>query len=108
MSHTPLNPELPQRWRLRNPSSGREVVLTAQPGIRYVDRETGEELEVAGRLLPLAPTPSWLPWAVETLRICPTCEQLVQQDLNYCPYDGRRLPPLGDPPPGRQAKPTGS
>ena len=94
MPHGPLNPDLPQRWRLRNPSSGREVVLTTEPGIHYVDRESGEELEITGRLLPLAPTPSLLPWAVENLRICPTCGQLVQRDLNYCPYDGQRLPPL--------------
>jgi hypothetical protein len=108
MPHTALNPELPQRWRLRNPSSGREVVLTAESGIRYVDRETGAELEVTGALLPLAPTPSWLPWAVENLRICPACEQLVQRDLNYCPYDGRRLPPLADRPSSGLRTPTGS
>ena len=34
MPHSPLNPDLPQRWRLRNPSSGREVALSAEPGIR--------------------------------------------------------------------------
>ena len=67
MPHTPLNPDLPQRWRLRNPSSGREVVLSAEPGIHYVDRKSGEEMEITGRLLPLAPTPSLLPWAVENL-----------------------------------------
>ena len=42
MPHSPLNPDLPQRWRLRNPCSGREVVLRAGPGIHYVDRESGE------------------------------------------------------------------
>ena len=104
MPHSPLNPDLPQRWRLRNPSSGREVVLSAEPGIHYVDRKSGEELEITGRLLPLAPTPSLLPWAVENLRICATCEQLVQKDLNYCPYDGQRLPPLAARPVGRPAK----
>jgi hypothetical protein len=25
---------------------------------------------------------------------CTTCDQLVQKDLDYCPYDGRSLPPL--------------
>jgi hypothetical protein len=60
----------------------------------YVDRETGEAMAVAAKLLPLAPSASRLPWSVENLRTCPTCEQLVQQDLNYCPYDGRRLPPV--------------
>ena len=106
MPDGPLNPDLPQRWRLRNPSSGREVVLTTEPGIHYVDRESGEELEVTGRLLPLAPTPSLLPWAVENLRICPTCGQLVQRDLNYCPYDGQRLPPLAARPSGGPRKPA--
>lgn len=108
MSQPALNPELPQRWRLRNPASGRELELTAEPGIHYVDRESGEELEITGRLLPLAPNPSQLPWAVENLRICPTCEQLVQKDLNYCPYDGRRLPPLAGRASGDPGTPAGS
>ena len=43
-----------QRYRLRNPASGREVVLEAEPGEIYLDRETGEQLEVVGKVLPLA------------------------------------------------------
>jgi hypothetical protein len=78
----------------RGTGSGREVVVAAEPGVRYVDRYSGEQLEVTGRLLPLAPSPSRLPWAEENLRFCPACDQLVQKDLNYCPYDGRPLPPL--------------
>src|SRR6266566_3597749 len=90
-----LNPDAPQPYRLRNDRTGREVVLAAKPGVHYVDEETGERLTVTGKLLPLTPSPSRLPWSVENLRVCPTCDQLVQKDLNYCPYDGRRLPPLG-------------
>jgi hypothetical protein len=92
--YSTLNPDQPQRYRLRNARTGREVVLSAQAGQSYVDKETGEQLRVVGRLVPLAPGPSRLPWAVENLRVCPECGELVQKDLNYCPYDGRRLPPL--------------
>ena len=53
------------------------------------------ELEVVAELLPLAPTPSELPWAVENLRFCNWCDQLCQKDLNDCPHCGRRMEPLG-------------
>ena len=36
------------RYRLRTPSTGREIVIEAEPGKVYTDRETGEELEVVG------------------------------------------------------------
>ena len=62
-----------QRYRLRNRASGREVVFEAQPGRIYRDRETDEPLEVVGRELPLAPSGSRLPWAVENLRFCSWC-----------------------------------
>ena len=42
-------------------------------------------------MLPLAPSPSRLPWAVENLRFCPWCDQLAQKDLNDCPTCGRRM-----------------
>jgi hypothetical protein len=84
-----------QRYRFRTPSTGRELILEAQPAGIYVDRETGEELEVVGKVLPLAPSTSKLPWAVENLRFCPWCEQLAQKDLNDCPACGRRMGPLG-------------
>jgi hypothetical protein len=84
-----------QRYRLRNPASGREVILEAQADELYLDRESGEQLEVVGKLLPLAPSTSRLPWAVENLRFCPWCEQLAQKDLNDCPTCGRRMGPLG-------------
>ncbi len=86
-----------QRYRLRAPSTGREVLVEAEPGKLYRDRDTGEPLEVVGKVLPLAPTASKLPWAVENLRFCPHCDQLVPKDLNDCPYDGRRMGPLAPP-----------
>ena len=50
-----------QLYRLRTPSTGREIFLEAEPGKVYVDQETGEELEVVGKVLPLAPSRSSLP-----------------------------------------------
>jgi len=85
-----------QRYRLRAPSTGREVIIEANPDRVYRDRETGEPLEVVGKLLPLAPSPSQLPWSVENLRFCPWCEQLAQKDLNDCPTCGRRMDPIGE------------
>ena len=83
------------RYRLRNPTTGREVIIEAEPQEIYVDRETGDELEVVGRMLPLPPSQSQLPWAVENLRFCPWCDELAQLDLNDCPTCGRRMGPLG-------------
>ena len=59
---------LRQKYRLRTPSTGRELIVEAEPDHDYVDRDTGERMEVVGKLLPLAPSPSELPWAVENLR----------------------------------------
>jgi len=86
-----------QRYRLRDSASGREVLMAAEPGEVYLDRETGATLQVVGRVLPLAPSQSRLPWAVENLRFCPWCEQLAQKDLNDCPTCGRRMGPLSRP-----------
>lgn len=83
------------RYRLRSPSTGRELILEAEPGEIYLDRDTGETLEVSGKLLPLAPSDSKLPWSVENLRFCTWCDQLAQKDLNDCPTCGRRMGPLG-------------
>ena len=83
-----------QRYRLRNPSTGREVLIEAEPQEIYLDRESGEALEVVGKVLPLAPSSSRLPWAVENLRFCPWCHQHAQKDLNDCPTCGRRMGPL--------------
>jgi hypothetical protein len=83
------------RYRMRTPSTGRELIVEAEPDRLYTDRESGETLEVVGKLLPLAPSHSKLPWAVENLRFCPCCDQLAQRDLNDCPTCGRRMAPLG-------------
>lgn len=69
--------------------------MDAEPGQLYVDRETGEEMEVVGKLLPLAPSPSSFPWAVENLRFCPWCRQHTPKDLNDCSTCGSRMGPLG-------------
>jgi hypothetical protein len=84
-----------QRYRLRDTATGRELLLDAEPGEVYIDRESGSKLEVVGKVLPLAPSESKLPWAVENLRFCPWCDQLAQRDLNDCPTCGRRMGPLG-------------
>jgi hypothetical protein len=84
-----------QRYRLRNPVNEREIVIEAEPEEIYLDRESGEPLEVVGKVLPLAPSSSRLPWAVENLRFCNWCHQLAQKDLNDCPTCGRRMGPLG-------------
>jgi hypothetical protein len=83
-----------QKYRLRAPASGRELIVEAESGRDYIDRETGDRLEVVGKLLPLAPSESELPWAVENLRFCTWCDQLAQKDLNDCPHCGRRMAPL--------------
>jgi hypothetical protein len=83
-----------QRYRLRSPASGRELVIEAEPERIYRDRESGDELEVVGKVLPLAPSSSRLPWSVENLRFCPWCRQHSQKDLNDCPTCGRRMGPL--------------
>jgi hypothetical protein len=83
-----------QSYRLRA-RSDREVIRELDPGVTYVDEETGEPFEVVGKLLPLAPSPSNLPYSVENLRLCGcSLEQLVQRDLNDCPHCGRRMPAL--------------
>jgi hypothetical protein len=83
-----------QRYRMRTPSTGREIIVEAEPDRIYRDRETGEELQVLGRVLPLQPSPSSLPWAVENLRFCSWCEQMAPKDLNDCPTCGRRMAPV--------------
>ncbi len=86
-----MNPA--QRYRLREPSSGREVVLEAKPDVIYLDQENGAQLEVVGEVLPLAPSDSKLPWAVENLRFCDCCGAMAQRDLNECPTCERRMAP---------------
>ena len=83
-----------QQYRLRTPSTGREILVEAEPGRTYLDRETDEPLEVVGKLLPLHPSKSKLAWSVENLRFCNWCDQLAQKDLNDCPTCGRRMAAL--------------
>jgi hypothetical protein len=86
-----------QKYRLRT-RSDREQIREIDPGKVYVDRETGEEYEVVGKILPLAPSASNLPWAVENLRLCGcSLEQLTPRDVNDCVHCGRRLPAMGTP-----------
>ena len=82
------------RYRMRTPSTGREIIIEAEPDEIYVDRDTGEELEVIAKVLPLPPSESRLPFAVENLRFCNWCDQMAQIDLNDCPTCGRRMAPL--------------
>lgn len=84
-----------QRYRMRARSTGREIIREAEPGRVIVDHETGEELEIVAKVLPLGPSQSRLPWAVEYLRFCSWCDQLAQRDLNDCPHCGRRMAPTG-------------
>jgi hypothetical protein len=81
---------------MRAPSSGRELIIEAGGDRVYVDRDSGEPLEVVGKVLPLAPSASKLPWSVGNLRFCPWCEQMAQRDLNDCPTCGRRMGPVGE------------
>ena len=84
-----------QKYRLRSPATGREILLEAEPGETYVDHESGQPYEVVGKVLPLAPSPSQLPWAVEYLRMCNWCGLFAQRDLNDCPSCGRRMAAVG-------------
>ncbi len=85
-----------QRYRFRTPSSGRELILEADADLVYHDHVTGEPLQVVGKVLPLAPSESNLPWSVATLRLCPNCGSMAQRDLNYCPTCGRAMAALAD------------
>ena len=82
------NPE--QTYRLRAPASGREAHAKAKPGRLYVDRETGEEMNIVAAALPLAPSESALVRSPENLRICRRCDQLIGLDVSDCPYCGLR------------------
>jgi hypothetical protein len=85
-----------QPYRLRA-RSDREIIREVEPGTTYVDSETGEEFHIVGKVLPLAPSQSDLPWAVEHLRLCGcSLEQLQPKDLNDCVTCGRRLPAVED------------
>jgi hypothetical protein len=86
------NPE--QTYRLRAPASGREALATAKGDGVYVDRESGEEMEIVSAPLPLAPSDSALVRTPENLRACRRCDQLIGLDVSDCPYCGLRQPAL--------------
>src|SRR5262245_43513741 len=86
------NPE--QIYRLRAPASGREAFARAKRDGVYVDRETGEEMELAAAVLPLAPSASALVRAPENLRECRRCRSLIGLDVSDCPTCGLRQPAL--------------
>ena len=83
-----------QLFRMRAAASGREAIAHAEPGSVYVDRETGEEMEPVGMVLPLAPSASALPRSPENLRACRRCDQLIGIDVSDCPHCGLRQRPL--------------
>src|SRR3954464_8142228 len=85
------------RYRMRTPSTGREIIIEAEPGEIYVDRDTGEQLEPVGMVLPLPPNRPSLPGSVEKLRVFTWCDQLWPKDLNGCPTCGRRRAPIPQP-----------
>ena len=77
--------DVKQRYRLRNPSTGREIIAEVEPGIIYKDRDTGETLEVSGKMLPLAPSASNLPWSGGQPPRLSVVRPVAQKDLNECP-----------------------
>jgi hypothetical protein len=85
-----------QRYRLRARGSGREALAEASGERVYVDRETGEEMEVVSRTLPLAPSESALVRTPGNLRACRRCDQLIGLDVSDCPYCGLRQAALED------------
>jgi hypothetical protein len=86
------NPQ--QTYRLRAPASGREALAKARGDGVYVDRESGEEMEIVAASLPLAPSASALVRSPENLRACRRCDQLIGIDVSDCPYCGLRQPAL--------------
>ena len=83
-----------QRYRLRAKASGREAIAEAAGDGVYVDRETGEEMEIVSAVLPLGPSESALVRAPANLRECRRCDQLIGIDVSDCPHCGLRQPAL--------------
>lgn len=83
-----------QVYRMRAPASGREALVKAVPGRRYVDRESGEEMVPVSMVLPLAPSDSALVRTPENLRSCGRCHELIGLDVSDCPHCGLRQPAL--------------
>lgn len=82
-----------QKFRLRSAGYKRDIVAEVEEGDKYVDRESGTNFVVVGEVLPVGPTASDLPWSEQNLRLCGCSrEQLLQKDVNDCPYCDRRIP----------------
>lgn len=82
-----------QKFRLRSAGYKRDIVAEVEDGDKYVDRESGTNFVVVGEVLPVGPTTSDLPWSEQNLRLCGCSrEQLLQKDVNDCPYCDRRIP----------------
>lgn len=82
-----------QKFRLRSAGYKRDIVAPVETEDRLVDRESGTNFVVVGEVVPTGASTSELPWAAENLRVCGCSrEQLLQKDVNDCPYCDRRIP----------------
>ena len=87
-----------QKYHLRSGGHRREMIVPVDDKV-FIDRKSNTPFELVGTVLPLAPSPSELPWAADNLRMCGCSrEQLVQRDVNDCPYCDRRMPAANDAP----------
>lgn len=87
-----------KRFHLRSAGYKRDIVATVEPGDRYLDRESGTNFVIVGEVAPTGPGSSSLPWSPENLRACGCSRrQLVQADVNDCPYCDRRIPAAAEP-----------
>lgn len=87
-----------QKLHLRSGGYRRDVIVDKEDGTKLVDRQSGTPFQVVGQVLPLAPSGSSLAWSEQNLRLCGCSrEQLIQKDVNDCPYCDRRVPAAGTP-----------
>ncbi|MFY9487313.1 MAG: hypothetical protein WAP35_01260 [Solirubrobacterales bacterium] len=85
-----------QKFHLRSAGFRRDIVAEVDTDAELVDRQSGTPFKVVGELLPIGKTDSDLPWAEQNLRVCGcTRQQLIQKDINDCPYCDRRIPAAG-------------
>jgi hypothetical protein len=86
-----------QKYRLRSAGYKRDIIAPVDPAERIVDRESGTDFVVVSEVLPGGSTTSELSWSSENLRVCGCSrEQLVQKDVNDCPYCDRRIPAIDE------------